>query len=136
MAHNSDPTESIRKEATKLPGVVTGTSCNQTSFKVGKKSFLFLGPGAKGVGFKAMFKLSDSLPQARELEKKDPDRYGAGATGWVSVRFTAEKPLAKTIWSKWLKESFAEAGGGQAPVQRKKKAAKKKAAKKSTRKRA
>ncbi len=28
-------------------------------------------------------------------------------TGWVTARFTAEKPLPKTVWEKWLREAHA-----------------------------
>lgn len=114
MPRAEDPTEPIREKAVTFPDVATGTSCNQSSFKTKSgKSFLFLGPGAKGVGFKAMFKLARSLPQAATLSAKQPDRFEVGSTGWVTTRFTAEKPLPRTVWEKWLKESyelFAAAG--------------------------
>ena len=106
MARSTDPTEPIREKAASFPEVATGTSCNQSSFKAGKGSFLFIGPGAKGVGFKAMFKLDGSMPQANKLAAKEPDRYEVGSTGWVTARFTSEKPLPKSIWEKWLKESY------------------------------
>lgn len=54
MARSQDPTEPIREKAASFPEVAKGTSCNQSSFKAGKGSFLFIGPGAKRVGFKAM----------------------------------------------------------------------------------
>ena len=106
MTRSNDPTESIRKQAASFAGVATGTSCNQSSFKAGKGSFLFIGPGAKGIGYKAMFKLERSLAQAKELAAKDPDRFDVGSTGWVTARFSKEKPLPKSIWQKWLKESY------------------------------
>ena len=120
MPRSADPTLAIRTEAAKLPDVVEGTSCNQTSFKVGKSSFFFVGPGAKGIGFKAMFKLADGLEEARELAESEPDRFSAGSTGWVTVRFTAEKPLQKRIWSRWLKEAHKLASGGAKKPARKK----------------
>lgn len=107
MARTSDPTDPIRKQAAKFPGVAKGTSCNQSSFKAGKGSFLYIGPGAKGQGFKAMFKLKGSMPDVKKLATKDPERFEVGSTGWVTARFTAEKPLPKSIWDKWLKESYA-----------------------------
>ena len=67
MARAQDPTDPIRRKAVTFPAVAKGTSCNQSSFKAGKGSFLFIGPGAKGQGFKAMFKLDRSIPMAREL---------------------------------------------------------------------
>lgn len=106
MAAEKDPTKAICDAAAALPDAIAGTSCNQTSFKLGKVAFLYIGPGAKGVGYKAMFKLDGSVDQATKLAEKEPDRYQVGSTAWVTVRFTAEKPLAKTIWQKWLKESY------------------------------
>ncbi len=106
MARSIDPTEPIREKAASFPEVAQGTSCNQSSFKAGKGSFLFIGPGPKGVGFKAMFKLKHSMSQARKLASKEPDRFEVGSTGWVTTRFTAEKPLRQSIWEKWLQESY------------------------------
>ena len=142
MARSIDPTEPIREKAASFPEVAKGTSCNQSSFKAGKGSFLFIGPGAKGVGFKAMFKLDHSMSQARKLASKEPDRFEVGSTGWVTTRFTAEKPLPKSIWEKWLQESYDICCGsskGNKAVKKKsaKKVAKKKPAaakKKSARK--
>ena len=106
MPKNTDPTEAIREMAAEFPEVVKGTSCTQSSFKTKKGAFLFIGPGAKGIGFKAMFKLDKSQGQAAELAEEEPDRFELGSGQWVTVRFSAEKPLQKRIWSKWLKESY------------------------------
>jgi len=84
-------------------------SCNQTSYKAGKKAFLYVGPGTKGVGYKAMFKLEASLEKAKRLAKSEPERYELGVGNWVTTRFSAEHPLPKTIWSSWLEESYAGA---------------------------
>ena len=127
MAQAEDPTDPIRGKAVTFPEVAQGTSCNQSSFKAGTSSFLFIGPGAKGQGFKAMFKLDRSIPQARKLATQPPGRFDVGSTAWVTARFTTEKPLPKTIWEKWLKESYdlARDSGGAG----KKRTAKKSAAK-------
>lgn len=106
MSPKSDPTEAMRAAARDFPETVEGTSCNQASFKVKKKSFFFVGPGARGQGFKAMLKLGDSLPEAQALAAEDPDRFQAGKNGWVTLRFTAEKPIPKKIWARWMKESY------------------------------
>jgi hypothetical protein len=111
LTTESDPTEPIRNRAAAFPGVAAGTSCNQGSFKVGKRAFLYIGPGAKGQGFKAMFKLDESMPDARELAVSQPTRFEVGSTGWVTSRFTAEEPLEAEVWKKWLDESYTLAGG-------------------------
>ena len=95
----------MRELARGLADVTEGVSCNQASFKAGKSGFFFVGPGAKGVGFKAMFKLDGSLEDAAARAEKEPDRYQVGKNGWVTVRFTAEKPMPKSVWSKWVKEA-------------------------------
>ena len=107
-----DPTKALKEAAAALPDVVEGTSCNQSSYKAGKKAFLYVGPGPKGVGFKAMFSLGASLDEAKDLAKSAPDRFEVGAGNWVTTRFSAETPLPKKIWGRWLKESYAAATGG------------------------
>lgn len=106
MAAAEDPTGAIRRQAMTFPGVEKGASCNQSAFKAGKRTFLFMGPGPKGVGFKAMFKLKSSMPQAQKLATQHPRRFEVGATGWVTARFTAQQPLPRRIWGKWLAESY------------------------------
>jgi len=106
MAASQDPTDAIRRKAMTFPGVGQGAACNQSAFKAGKGTFLFIGPGPKGVGFKAMFKLEASMPQARKLAAQHPQRFEVGTTGWVTARFTAEEPLPRPIWTRWLAESY------------------------------
>ena len=112
MPSPKDPTAPIRKKAAALPGVDEGVSCNQSSFKVGKRAFLYIGPGRKGVGFKAMFKLSESMSDAEARAASTPERFEVGSTGWVTTRFTAEEPLPEELWVRWLDESYTVAGGG------------------------
>ena len=114
MTDSYDPTEAIRNKAAAFPEVAPGTSCNQSSFKVGKRAFLYIGPGAKGVGYKAMFKLTESMPKAEELAATQPDRFEVGSTGWVTTRFTSEDPLPDALWQTWLDESYEVAGGSRA----------------------
>lgn len=109
MATAKDPTQALKAAAAALPDVVEGTSCNQTSFKAGKKAFLYVGPGAKGVGYKAMFKLAESMDQARELAQSDPECFGLGVGNWVTTRFSSDKPLPKKVWGGWLKDAYAAA---------------------------
>ena len=96
----------MRKRAASFVGATEGASCNQSAFKVGTSSFFFVGPGAKGQGFKAMLKLTDSLSQAKRFAAKNPAGVQVGSTGWVTVRFSVEEPIAKAVWEKWLKESY------------------------------
>lgn len=114
MPSTNDPTRALREAAAALPNVVEGTSCNQTSYKVGKSAILYVGPGPKGVGYKAMFKLEASLGEAAALAKSKPGRFETGVGNWVTTRFSAEDPLPKKIWSHWLEESYSGAtkGGG------------------------
>ena len=109
MPGAKDPTKALRKAAGALPDVVEAMSCNQTSYKAGKKAFLYVGPGTKGVGYKAMFKLEASLGEAESLAKSEPERYELGVGNWVTTRFSAEDPLPKKTWSSWLMESYAGA---------------------------
>ena len=101
-----DPTDPIRRRAAAFPDVAKGTSCTQSAFKTRTGSFLYIGPGTKGRGFKAMFKLDRSRGEAEKLAAKEPDRYELGGTQWVTTRFTAEEPLPKRVWEKWLQESY------------------------------
>ena len=109
MPEAKDPTKALKKAAAALPNVVDGTSCNQTSYKAGRKAFLYVGPGPKGIGYKAMFKLEVSLEEAKDLAKSEPERFELGVGNWVTTRFSAEDPLPKKIWSRWLRESHAGA---------------------------
>ena len=106
MTRATDPTDPIRQAAAAFPAVAKGTSCTQSSFKAGKGTFLFIGPGPKGKGFKAMFRLKRSLPQAKKLAASDPDRFEVASNGLVTTRFTAEDPLPRSVWKKWLGESY------------------------------
>lgn len=125
MPASKDPTKALTEAAAALPDAVEGTSCSQTSYKVGKTAFLYVGPGPKGVGYKAMFKLGASLKEAKDLAKSEPERFALGVGNWVTTRFSAETPLPKKIWRRWLEESHAGAtksGGAAKKSPRRKKA--------------
>lgn len=99
-----DPTESIRLKASKYPNVDEGTSCTQSSFKTGGTAFLFI--GEQGGRYKAMFKLKKSKAEAARLAKKEPKNFQVGSGVWVTARFSSEDPLPKSLWQKWLDESY------------------------------
>lgn len=106
---DNDPTEPIRIAAGRYSGVDEGTACTQSSFKAGKKAFLYIGP--QGGRYKAMFKLKDSLPEAKELAEANPDDYQVGTPPWVTARFSADQPMPREIWEKWLDESYGLSAG-------------------------
>jgi hypothetical protein len=129
-ASKKDPTEPLRVAASEYPGVDQGTACTQSSFKAAKKAFLYV--GEQGGRFKAMFKLQASLAQATELGRANPADVQVGTGGWVTSRFSAEKPMPKRLWKRWLDESYAlTQGGGKATKATAKKATKAKVAKTS-----
>ena len=99
-----DPTEPIRLKASQYANVDEGTSCTQSSFKTGGKAFLFI--GEQGGRYKAMFKLKESKAEAAKLSAKNPDDYQVGSGVWITARFSAEKPMPKKLWQKWLDESY------------------------------
>ena len=115
----NDPTAVIRLKASQYPGVDEGTSCTQSSFKSNGKAFLYI--GEQGGRFKAMFKLSSSMKEAEKLAKQEPDDYQVGSTAWVTARFSAEKPMPKKRWEKWLDESYGLSNGTKAKAIKKKK---------------
>lgn len=100
-----DPSLPIRERASRYPEVVEGTACTQSSFKTAKGAFLFI--GMQGGRHKMMLKLDASLPEAAALARAEPDRYQVGSGGWVTARFTAEEPMRKALWTRWLDESYA-----------------------------
>lgn len=106
----ADPEATLRDAARSLGDVDEGTSCSQTSFKVGGKPFLYV--GQQGGRSKAMFKLDASLAQAETMAAAAPDDVQIGKHGWVTARFTAAQPLPARTWKRWLKESYALAAKG------------------------
>jgi len=117
-AASKDPTEAIRNEAAAFPEVLKGTSCTQSSFKTARGAFLYIGPGAKGVGYKMMLKLDASRDRAAKLAAEQPERFELGSGQWVVARFTAEKPLPASIWRKWVAESYALSCGAAAAAKK------------------
>ena len=101
-----DPTDPIRHHAGRYPGVVEGTSCTQSSFKHGKKAFLYV--GMQGGRYKLMLKLSESLAEATRLAEAEPSCYEVGKHGWVTARFSADEPIPETRWKAWLDESYQQ----------------------------
>lgn len=106
MSSAEETFRQICEKAASLPDVTSGTSCSQTSFKTTKRAFLYIGPGPKGQGYKAMFTLSDSLQQAEKLVEVAPKLYQLGKGGRLSVRFFDDHPFDEEDWRRWLEESY------------------------------
>ncbi|MEZ0230783.1 MAG: hypothetical protein ACAI25_19340, partial [Planctomycetota bacterium] len=85
MKRKSDPTAALRRRALRFKGAAESVVCARSAFKVGKKSFAFLGATEEACDL--MVKLDGSLDEAAELAARDPERYRVGATGWVTARF-------------------------------------------------
>jgi len=100
-----DPTLAMRERAASYEQVDEGTACTQASFKTGKKSFFFV--GEQGGRFKAMFKLGASKAEAIALSEVHPEDFQAGSGVWVTARFSADAPMEKELWQRWLDESYA-----------------------------
>ena len=100
-----DATEPMRQRASAYPEVDEGTACTQSSFKTGKKAFLFIGD--QGGRHKAMFKLEASRAEAEALAAEHPKDYQAGSGAWVTARFSDDAPMPEERWTRWLDESYA-----------------------------
>jgi hypothetical protein len=113
---------SLRRIALDLPGTEEGMACAGTplesrTIKVGGKAFLFLR------ATELRLKLGASLPQAKKLAAKEPDRCDAGAGGWVKLVLRPGETKPPSFLAGWIVEShglYAKAGG--APASKKVKA--------------
>ena len=77
-----------------------GTAIEKRTIKVRNITFLFLGKAD------AMLKLTDSLPEAAKLAAKEPATYKAGANGWVTVKFDADRSPPLDVLAAWIDESY------------------------------
>lgn len=98
------PMMAIRALAMKLPDVTEGIACPGTAMerrtvKVATKAFVFLGVGD------ALLKLDGELPEAKRMAKAEPERFRAGANGWVKITFDADRPPPLAVLKRWLVES-------------------------------
>ncbi len=116
-SNDLDPTEAMRLQASQYPGVDEGTACTQSAFRTGKQAFLYV--GMQGGRYKAMFKLDKSRAEASRLAAREPDRFQVGSTSWVTARFSAEQPMPRTLWKKWLDESYGIAQSSGSKVKTK-----------------
>jgi len=101
----SGPIRALRRAALRHPDTHEGVLCEGTSLekrtvKAHKKAFVFLGAAD------VMVKLSASLPEARRLAKREPDRYRAGAHGWVKASFAEDELPPLALLERWIDESY------------------------------
>jgi hypothetical protein len=95
----------VRKAAARLPEIEEGIACKGTalecsSFKVGKKTFLFLS------ATEAKVKLDQSVSEAIELASKEPGRYKIGANGWATLKFAGDAAPPLKLIERWMDESY------------------------------
>lgn len=112
--------QAVLAAALRLPNAEAGVACAGTvleaaTVKVQGKAFLFV--GKKGV----RFKLAASIGAFAALCKKEPDRYSAGAGGWVAIELDPNGNVPAITTSTWLPESHALfANPASAPRKRRK----------------
>jgi hypothetical protein len=99
------PVQALRDIAKRYPEVQEGIACEGTSLekitvKARNKAFLFLGVAD------VMLKLRESLPEAMKLAARDPNRYRAGASGWVTIKLGTSPPSLLDLLRKWIDESY------------------------------
>jgi hypothetical protein len=113
-----DPTlETMRKLARSWPDTSEGVACEGTpierrTIKVKGNAFVFLGASD------AMFKLKLSLPEAKGLAARAPDRCRVGAIGWVTVAVRDDALTPAAVLRKWLEESYGLQAGGRAKAKK------------------
>jgi YjbR len=98
-------TQALRKIALRFPDVEEGVACKGTAlecpvFNIRKKNFLFTGAA------EARLKLRESLPEANKLASREPSRFGAGSSGWVTVRYHADAIPPLDLLERWIGESY------------------------------
>src|SRR5262245_42765046 len=97
--------QDLRAIALRYPETEEGVACKGTSiecttFKAANKAFLFV--GAKEI----RLKLQASLAEANKLAAKDPDRYKAGAHGWVAISTGDDPSVDLALLERWIEESY------------------------------
>ena len=99
----------LKKIAMRHAGVAEEVACKGTAvesavFRVGKKSFLFVGAD------KARLKLDALLGEAKKIAKAQPASCEVGKLGWVAVTYGPGAPPSGVL-EKWIGESYRLAAG-------------------------
>jgi hypothetical protein len=110
----SAPMKALRRAALRHPDTHEGVSCEGTSLekrtvKAHRKAFVFLGVAD------VMVKLRESLSEAKRLAAREPDRYRAGAHGWVKASFADGEPPPLALLKRWIDESYRVAAAAEKP---------------------
>jgi hypothetical protein len=93
-----------RKLALRYPETEEGTSCDKSAFKARGKAFFFM--GMKDGACQVMVKLGESLAEAAEFARREPDSYVVGKTGWVTATFRGNQAPPAGLMERWIDESF------------------------------
>jgi len=101
----SAPMKALRRAALRHPDTHEGVSCEGTSLekrtvKAHRKAFVFLGMAD------IMVKLRESLAEAKRLAVQQPDRYRAGAHGWVKATLIDGETAPLALLKRWIDESY------------------------------
>jgi hypothetical protein len=99
------PEKALRTMALRYPEAEEGVACKGTAlecsaFQARKKTFMFMGRAD------LRLKLQQSLSEAVKLAAKEPQRFQAGSSGWVTIRFSPDQPPPLDILERWLDESY------------------------------
>jgi predicted DNA-binding protein (MmcQ/YjbR family) len=101
MAQRQDPIEVLEAFALALPGAFRDTPWDASAVaKVGKKIFVFFGPGDDP---SISVKLPESSDHALSVDGARPTSYGLGRHGWVTVPIAATPP---DLLQDWIEESY------------------------------
>jgi predicted DNA-binding protein (MmcQ/YjbR family) len=96
--------EHVRGLALAYPGTREDFPWGHSAFKVGKKTFAFMGCDASG--FSISVKLPESRHDALEMPFCEPTHYGLGKSGWVTASFGPHARPPLELIATWLGESY------------------------------
>ena len=94
----------LHQLALSYPEALDEDADDRRAYKARQKSFLFLGGGDDS--FTMMVKLSQSLAEVEELQRREPARYDIGEEGWVTATFPRETPPSQEMLERWVDESY------------------------------
>ena len=97
--------KALMKFAAAKPGAWEDHPWGETTFKVGKKGFVFF--GHRDYGYSLTCKLPDSSEAATTMFSwAEPTGYGLGNSGWVTARFETSQDVPVDLLREWIDESY------------------------------